>query len=355
MIQGDEYQKPPLQNNFENVYDNAAAAVNNAADGMKQNINNLASDFANNSTVAASTSFLQMNSIVAKFSFLVLVVVGFVVLFNLGIQLITFFTAVQQNPMIISGQTPGNHPVVIYQDPSKKGAVPIQRSNNQTTGIEFTWSCWLQYNVDQTTPEIKDYQPVFVKGDCSLGSNSSNGFYSLNNGPGVYFGNSSDVSQDGAKQSNSLWILMDTIPTPSESTVDDSTGNLSSGSYNYNTAGTEYMEIPNVPINKYFHLAIRCQNKYIDVYINGTVVYRIDLTDVPKQNFYDIHVGGNNGFNGNLSNLQYFSKSLSVIEINDILMKGPNTTAASVAPSNSNTGSVGSSYLSNIWYNRFMY
>jgi hypothetical protein len=348
MNEGYENRKPGLQTNFENAYENAGSAINNAANGVKQNMNNIASDFSNNSTVAAGTSFLEMNTIIAKFSFLVLVVVGFVVLFNLGVWMITYFTAVKQNPMLISGQTPGDHPVVIYQDPNKTGAIPIQRSNNETTGIEFTWSCWIQYNVENTET-IADYQPVFVKGDCSLGTTAANEFYSLNNCPGVYFGNSSDFNKDGAPQTNSLWILMDTIPIPSESTVPLNAGDESSGS-----SGTQYMEITNIPINKYFHLAIRCQNKYIDVYINGTVVYRIDLINVPKQNFYDIHVGENGGFNGNLSNLQYFSKSLSVIEINDIVLKGPNTTAASVAPSNKNSD-IGSSYLSNLWYNRFIY
>jgi hypothetical protein len=387
-------QMPQMPAALGNAIDNVGYAVNNAADGVKQNINNVVSDFSNNGAVVASSSFLQSNTIIAKFSFLILVVVGFIVLFNLGIQIIGYFTSVDQNPYIVKGQIQGTNTAIISQDPNISGSKPIQRSNNESSGIEFTWSCWLLYKVDASSKNVDTYQPVFVKGDCSLQPElSSTGFYSLNNAPGVYFGKSSNTDENGNPMTNSLWILMDTIPIPSQSTVDKDAGNLFNAkkgsmpssmpstsmpstsmpttsmptttpeqtfqnmegfSNQFNTHGTEYMEIPNIPINKYFHLAIRCQNKYIDVYINGTVVYRVDLVNVPKQNYYDIEVCGKGGFNGNLSNLRYYSKSLSVIEINDIVMKGPDLNVSSIAPNNS-ASNVGSAYLSNIWYNKFIY
>ena len=112
---------------------------------------------------------------------------------------------------------------------------------------------------------------------------------------------------------------------------------------------TEYIEITNIPINKYFHLAIRCENKFIDVYVNGTVVSHTDLINVPKQNYYDITVGDDK-LNGStyISNLRYFSSALSVIDINTIVTNGPNTKNA--FSSTNILPQYVPNYLSNLWY-----
>ncbi|NDH07626.1 hypothetical protein EBX93_17205, partial [bacterium] len=195
----------------------------------------------------ASGVFLAANSLVAKGVFLILVVVIFLILFNLGVYLIGYFAKPSASPYLVSGQIPGTNSVTIPQSPGQPNSVIIQRSNNEPSGLEFTWSAWIQYNVipgDNSTT----YRPVFVKGDCTAPKDAS--FCSINNGPGVYFGPGSDAS------SNTLYILMDTVANPANSDAN----------------GLAVIKVTNVPINKYFHLAIRCQNKYVDVYVNGTIV-----------------------------------------------------------------------------------
>ena len=108
--------------------------------------------------------------------------------------------------------------------------------------------------------------------------------------------------------------------------------------------------VPNVPTNNYFHLAVRCRNSYIDVYINGTVVKSQNLMNVPKQNYYDLVVCPKTGFSGYLSQLQYFSKALSVVEINSIVQKGPNLKDANQL----NLGTSMPSNISTSWYNSFL-
>jgi hypothetical protein len=214
---------------------------------------------------------------------------------------------------------------VISQNPANNESKTILRSNNKAAGIEFTWCVWLQLS-DNTansnaTPNWRS--PVFVKGDVSLTNNGTNEYCSLNNGPGVYFGTPSNP--------NRLYILMDTVDTPA---IESS---------------ALVIDIPNLPA-EYFHLAVRCQNTYIDVYINGNLVKRKNLMNVPKQNYYNVVVCPENGFNGLLSNLQYFSSALSVIDINAIVRKGPNTNDITQSAFNFNSVNT----ISTGWYNSFL-
>jgi pectate lyase len=84
----------------------------------------------------------------------------------------------------------------------------------------------------------------------------------------------------------------------------------------------------------------------MDAYINGVISGRITFTNVPKQNYNDIYVGCNGGFNGSLSNLVYYDHALTVFDINNIILKNPNLTKSSSA--NSSYGFY--SYISSNWY-----
>jgi hypothetical protein len=70
------------------------------------------------------------------------------------------------------------------------------------------------------------------------------------------------------------------------------------------------------------------------MYVNGTITSRTKFTAVPKQNYNDVQICQNGGFEGNLSNLRYFSHALSAFEINNIVKGGPSLMAAN------NTGSM---------------
>jgi hypothetical protein len=120
---------------------------------------------------------------------------------------------------------------------------------------------------------------------------------------------------------------------------------VSRPSVNENTPSTEIIDVPNIPLKKWFHLAIRCQNKYIDVYINGLVVKRTNLVNVPLQNYDNIQVCGNGGYNGKLSNLIYHSRALNIVDINGTVSSGPNTKNADPG-----LGQYGTNYLSTLWY-----
>ena len=93
-------------------------------------------------------------------------------------------------------------------------------------------------------------------------------------------------------------------------------------------------EIKNIPNRKWVNVIIICRNHHLDVYINGTVAKRYILDGVPKQNYGDVYVAMNGGFNGNISNLWYYNYAIGTKEVNDINGAGANTTVASTSSIN---------------------
>ena len=290
-------------------------SINNSVASAQQSVTDTLGQFSSQATVSGSTDFLNSNSIIAKFVFLILVLIVFSVLVNLGIYLIMYFSQKSRNPYVIYGMVPGNAQINVKQDPRDSNSVTILRSNNQANGLEMTWSVWLLINeLNGNNPTDISYNHIFSKGDSNFDTTS--GLATVNNCPGVYIGN--------ATTGNTLRILMDTVNQP------DTTG----------------MDITGVPLKKWFHLAIRMQNNIMDVYLNGVISGRRPFNTVPKQNYDDVHVGYNKGFNGNLSNLVYYDRALSVFDINNIILNGPNLTQSKAVTSN--LGYYG--YMSSSWY-----
>lgn len=302
-----------------NIGEGAKAAANQvtgAIDGVKTTVGNALGDFSSKLNVNAGSDFLQSNSVIAKFVFLILVLIGFLILLNLGIMLIGYFTDPPKSPYLVYGMIPGNSNMDIVQNPKTKNSVTILRSNNQTNGIEFTWSSWLFISgLPPASSKMPQYMNVFNKGSNSYDPVTG---IALSNAPGMYI----------ASATNTLHITMDTtVPSDTNTTID----------------------ISNVPLNKWFHIALRLQNTIMDVYVNGTIASRLNFTNVPSQNYYDVFVGANGGFPGYVSNLRYYDYALNVFELNNIVIMGPNTKAASSSQNAINpTGDY--TYLSSSWY-----
>lgn len=305
------FNTEPIRENVNQGY----ATISNVVNNVKSSVSNTLGDFSSQNAVNASRSFLNSNSIIAKFVFLIMVVIIFMFLVKIGIMLTLYFSKPSGHAYVINGLAPGNANIRISQDPKDPKSVQILRSNNQPNGIASTWSVWLFIN-GLTDPSNKNnstnsYSHIFSKGNVDF---DNNGIANVNNAPGVYL---SDVS-------NTLRIYFDTV-----------------------TSNQNYMEITDVPLAKWMHLAIRIENNVIDAYVNGTIVGRQYFNDVPKQNYDDIYVGYNGGYQGQLSNLVYYDRALGVYEINNLIMTGPNLTLSS-SNTKSNIGYY--NYLSNLWY-----
>lgn len=245
--------------------------------------------FSTSSGTSGTRAFLESNSLIAKFAFLLLVIFGFIILLRIGISVVSYFFKPNESPHLIDGMVDASQMIVFQQDPSNNGAVTIYRSVNATDGIEFTWSVWLFINNLYDSGQSGMYKHIFSKGNSNL---QQNGLIYPNNAPGLYI----------APNTNALVLLMNT----------------------FNVINEEIM-IPDIPINKWVNVIIRCQNTSLDVYVNGTIARSINLVGVPKQNYGDVYVAMNGGFNGYISNLWYYNYALGTAAIQNIASSGPNT------------------------------
>ncbi len=181
-------------------------------------------------------------------------------------------------------------------------AKQIPLSDNERTGIEFTYSFYLFIHPSTFTGEDTLYH-VMHKGYINP--------WPLM-GPGVFVrGNN-----------NTLRVVMNT----------------------YRNAYT-YMDVENIPVRKWFHCALLCRKNSLEIYINGNLRKKLPFEGtLPYQNFQnlicfsplkktvlgsqvpslgqgtDLRFDGS--FRGNMSNLVYLAYAASFTEIQNLLDLG---------------------------------
>ena len=233
-------------------------------------------------------TFMESNSGVSRFAFLMLVLIAFMVALRVGVAALTWWFTPRSSPVLLKGMRKATQTSVIKQDPSVNGSIPVKRSVNESQGMEFSWSVWL-YIDDQTFADKTQLKHVFHKGNDTLGDR---GMVKPNNAPGMYL----------AAGTNDLIVVMNSYDRPDEE-----------------------MRVEGVPMNKWINVILRLdQQRNLDVYINGTLKQRHVLEGVPKQNYGDVFVTMNGGFQGYVSQLQYFDHAVSIHTINSLVKSGPN-------------------------------
>jgi len=289
----------------------------------------------------------------------------------------------------------------VTQNPGLTDSITIFRSRNQASGMEFTWSTWLFVNSDgnfSSSDTDNKWSHIFHKGpvntiltdNCTtdvvttqrcgrstedltnwLGTKGTkrhrnynyntertdkmnavggrtkvlsydSGLYSPDYLYGYEAGMAFPINSPGlylSKETNQLRFIMSTI------TNNDNDAHTVGG--NDDTKLFESIDISNIPLDKWFCLAIRGKNNVIDAYVNGVIHTRQYVEHVMKQTYYDLHFGLNNGWNGYISSLKYHNKGISAVEIQNICNKGPNLNSLSgIKPSESDN----ISKLSQKWY-----
>ena len=197
-------------------------------------------------------------------------------------------------------------PLIIHQDLSKyTDAQPIGFSENERTGIEFSYSFFL-YVLPATLSGSDVLKHVFHKGyGCP---------WPLM-GPGVF------IKGD----TNTMRVFMNTYKNP-----------------------YTYADVTNIPMQKWFHVVLNCYKGGLDIFINGGLANRISFVDtVAYQNFQDIFFFSTANYNrftgttipalgdqsfqiegsfsGHLSSLNYARYALSMGEIQSEMQKGPSS------------------------------
>lgn len=272
-------------------------------------------NYSSNQYLDGSKDFLQSNGIVAKFAFLVLVLVLFIIALRLGTVLLSKLFTPSSNPVLVNGMIDSKQFMRIPQDPSVKGSIPILRSNNSEDGLVFTWSVWIYIN--DLTYKQNEFRHIFNKGNDDVNiTKRPYGMVQPNNAPGLYI----------APDTNALVLVMNTFEHINEEMI-----------------------IPDIPLNKWISVIIRVDEQHkLDAYVNGSLARRHILKSIPRQNYGDVFVSMNGGFSGYTSGLQYFNTALGVNEIQSIVEKGPNLNL--IGNSASAMTDKDADYLSLRWY-----
>lgn len=299
-------------NNVKNAMQNTGQAITqnftSVAGNLKQTTDDLFDSFRNNKFVSGTADFLESNSAIAKVAFLILILILFTFVLRVGTMMIHSFFAPSPNPFLIKGMRRGNQPIRILQHPKYSESIPIMRSKNQNSGIEFTWNTWLFIETVED-----EYQHIFHKGDVDGNKKDRD---RVNTSPGLYVKKNNDQVE--------LRVLMSSYDHPIGADI----------------------KIPNIPLQKWFNVTIRVKHKFLDVYVNNNIAHRHIFEGAPpKQNYGNVYVSQQNGFEGLISNLRYFNRAISGVEIANIVSQGAN-----LQSSGSDSLSINPPYFSMRWY-----
>ena len=269
-------------------------AITDARYNMGRASNNFFSKF--NSKLAGPKAFLDSNTLIAKIAVLVLVLIAFVLALRAGVSALSWLFSPSRDPKIVKGLRPNNKEMHrVAQDPANKHAQTILRSVNQRDGIEFTWSVWVYLSGLEYKAGMRRH--IFSKGNDYL--DKSTGMLSPNNAPGLYI----------HPTKNAFIVVMNTYKQIDEEVV-----------------------INDIPLNKWINVMIRVEGNIMDVYINGIIAVRHKLSGIPKQNYGDVILTANGGYDGEMSDLFYFDHALNTTEIMTIVNNGPDLYQASREP-----------------------
>jgi len=192
----------------------------------------------------------------------------------------------------------------IPQNPNTTGSKTVNLSDNERTGIEFSYSFYLNIHPSAFRQEF-GLCHIFHKG-------YSQQFPLL--APGVYM----------RSDTNTLRVYMNTYKT-----------------------WNNYVEVENIPVGKWVHITIVVKNSALEVFINGNLAKKLSFDGyAPYQNFEDICCFSQrrvtikhsivpstdeSGFDvfgcmkGQLSRLNYFSYALCYAEIQQLMNEGPSS------------------------------
>lgn len=300
-------------------------------DNIKNNIN-AAIPYSEKKGVISE--FLESNTMIARITFLLAIIIIFSFLFYFGSKILYYFFSPSETPYIISGMKDGTEALTITQTLGNKSSVPILRSKNEYEGVEFTYSFWIYVN-NLDYNDSQDFKHVFNKGSApnSVGEGGS-GLFGPNNSPGVYlYTGKKNLSDDLLDKFPLLGMLVRM--------------NVFHNNENVKKAYYDDIYIDGIPIKKWVGVVIRVTSQNIvDIYINGNLTKRHKLSNIVKQNYDNLYVNYNGGFAGNLSNLKYYNYSIGAYEINSITSNGPNLTTTK----DSNIEKAKPYYLSPDWY-----
>jgi hypothetical protein len=259
----------------------------------------------------------------------------FITLYSFESLVVAFNGYANSKSVLVPNTSPSSSAIVVVQDPKLPDPKMILASDNERTGYEFTYSFFLY--VDPATMNtagdtVDVLKQVFYKG-------YSKPFPLL--GPGVFVRSST----------NTMRVFMNSYKS-----------------------WYSYVDIPNIPLAKWFHTAIVFRANNLEVYVNGNMAGRISMeSTAPYQNYENLVIFGGNTYDsteatkyknqgtgdaekfkvgpaiiGQISRLSYYRYALSFSEIQANVNEGPSSQID--LPAGASPGSFLNNTLTDSWY-----
>lgn len=279
--------------------------------------------------------FNDNSGVKALITIIVLLIVYFII-FKMGSYVIQWAFGYSKSPYIFRGRIriEDNSDKQIYTNPNAnvfinddvqetKHVKVIYRSTNQSGGVEFTWMTWLYVdgNSFSTGPNSRSEahtMHIFNKGAKPIpATNNATNLANVAHMscPGIYL----ETFPESQLTDNNMVENLDRNHNNMRLRIDCNTQSTSS------VFETAY--VYNIPINKWMHIVVRVIGNHLDVYINGRIKKRLQLYNVPLQNYGDIYLFANDKartqLKGEMSDLRYFNYALESRTIEHFTEKGP--------------------------------
>jgi hypothetical protein len=187
------------------------------------------------------------------------------------------------SPWILRGTKSARNSMVIPQDPNNPETVILYRSDNEKDGIEFTYNFWMI--VDNYGYKTNEWKHIMHKGDKNSEPNMCPGFWLH-------------------PKENTMRIYFNTMKNMKE-----------------------HVDIKDIPLKKWVNVSITIKQRILQVYINGNMKRRHELSSIPRQNYGDLWVNLFGGFDGFVSKIRYHRRALHHSEIEKLINDGPSKSA----------------------------
>jgi len=219
--------------------------------------------------------FLVSGSPIAKIVIAILVLFAFLLVLHIIMGVYNRLNAYHDSYVWINGgksfcpKSGANYPGKLFH-----------RSKNELGGAEFTLAFWMFIN--DFSFKYGSWKHVIHKGNKNSWPNRA---------PGIWL----------HPKENTMRFYMNT----------------------YNSVAGNYIDIENIPVQKWFHITVSVNQLSMDVYVNGNMRKSIRFSSLPKQNYGDFYVQNFRGFDGYMTRIIYYNYTIPYSEIEKLIQMGP--------------------------------
>lgn len=163
---------------------------------------------------------------------------------------------------------------------------------NCETGMSYVFWC----NIENWKYKYGKLKPILTKGPKTIRSGNIEMLQTNKSTPGIFLGNNSmnETSSDPNKMGEEPTMFF---------------------TFDSNAEYSDIYELTNIPLNKWFHIAVSIHPHDAEIYMDGVLLETIHFENELDFNKRKLHIGELGGFDGYISKLATFPYAISATEV----------------------------------------